>query len=50
MAGLGFDGPVRDSVKQTFARWDGKGVPPGLGGEDILITSRLVNLADVVEM
>jgi hypothetical protein len=45
MAGLELPQPVRDSVQQTYARWDGNGVPPGLGGEDILITSRLVNLA-----
>jgi HD-GYP domain-containing protein (c-di-GMP phosphodiesterase class II) len=50
MAGLGLPQPVRDSVQQTYARWDGNGLPPGLGGENILITSRLVNLADVVEI
>jgi HD-GYP domain-containing protein (c-di-GMP phosphodiesterase class II)/DNA-binding CsgD family transcriptional regulator len=50
MLRLGLAQAVRDSVGQTFARWDGKGVPRGLGGEDILIPSRLVNLADVVEM
>ena len=41
---------VRDSVEQTFERWDGKGVPEGAKGEAILLTSRLVNLADVVEV
>ncbi len=50
MLRLGLAQGVRDSVGQTFARWDGKGLPRGLGGEDILIPSRLVNLADVVEM
>jgi HD-GYP domain-containing protein (c-di-GMP phosphodiesterase class II) len=41
---------VRDSVEQTFERWDGKGVPKGAKGEEILVTSRLVALADVVEV
>src|SRR5438876_8469366 len=41
---------VRDSVEQTFERWDGKGVPKGARGEQILLTSRLVALADVVEV
>ncbi|MFD4182758.1 HD domain-containing phosphohydrolase [Rhodococcus sp. NPDC058514] len=47
---LGLGAPVRDSVAQTFERWDGKGVPNGAKGADILTTSQLVNLADVVEV
>jgi HD-GYP domain-containing protein (c-di-GMP phosphodiesterase class II) len=47
---LGLDAPVRNSVEQTFERWDGKGVPNGVHGDDILLTSQLVNLADVVEV
>lgn len=47
---LGLDAPVRDSVEQTFERWDGHGVPHGAKGADILVTSQLVNLADVVEV
>jgi HD-GYP domain-containing protein (c-di-GMP phosphodiesterase class II) len=46
--GLGQD--VRDSLAQTFARWDGKGVPEGIKGEEILVTARLVNAADVLEV
>ncbi|HEY2552982.1 MAG TPA: HD domain-containing phosphohydrolase [Streptosporangiaceae bacterium] len=49
-ARLGLDQRVRDSVEQTFERWDGKGVPKGAQGEQILLTSRLVALADVVEV
>jgi DNA-binding MarR family transcriptional regulator len=49
-ARLGLPQRVRDSVAQTFERWDGKGVPKGVQGEEILITSRLVTLADVVEV
>jgi HD-GYP domain-containing protein (c-di-GMP phosphodiesterase class II) len=49
-ARLGLAQRVRDSVQQTFERWDGKGVPKGARGEEILLTSRLVTLADVVEV
>jgi HD-GYP domain-containing protein (c-di-GMP phosphodiesterase class II) len=49
-ARLGLPQQVRDSVEQTFERWDGKGVPKGVRGEEILVTSRLVTLADVVEV
>jgi HD-GYP domain-containing protein (c-di-GMP phosphodiesterase class II) len=45
---LGLGQPVRDSVAQTFERWDGKGDPAGTRGEELLISTRLVNLADVV--
>ena len=46
---LGFDDDVRTSIRQTFERWDGKG-PGGARGDEALLTSRLVNLADVVEV
>jgi len=48
-ARLGLAQRVRDSIEQTFERWDGKGVPNGARGEEILLASRLVALADVVE-
>jgi HD-GYP domain-containing protein (c-di-GMP phosphodiesterase class II) len=50
MAQLGLDRRVRETVEQSFERWDGRGVPRGLKGEEILVTGRLVNLADVVEV
>src|SRR5206468_2457775 len=46
-ARLGLGSEVRASLKQSFERWDGKG-PGGEAGEEILLTSRLINLADVV--
>ena len=49
-ARLGLGQRVRDCVEQTFERWDGKGVPKGARGSEILLTSRLVALADVVEV
>jgi Mo-co oxidoreductase dimerisation domain/HD domain len=46
---LGLGDGVRRSLVQTFERWDGKGVPAGAKAGEILITARIVNLADVVE-
>jgi HD-GYP domain-containing protein (c-di-GMP phosphodiesterase class II)/DNA-binding CsgD family transcriptional regulator len=50
MVSLGLDQPTRDTVEQSFERWDGRGSPKGLEGDEILVTGRLVNLADVVEV
>jgi HD-GYP domain-containing protein (c-di-GMP phosphodiesterase class II) len=47
---LGFGADVRASLKQSFERWDGKHTPLGLKGEEILLTSRLIHLANVVEV
>lgn len=47
---LGLGASVRASIEQTFERWDGEGVPKGIKGAQILATSQLVNLADVVEV
>ena len=47
--GLGLGEHVRTSLKESSERWDGKGAY-GLRGEQIGIGSRLVNLADVVEV
>jgi HD-GYP domain-containing protein (c-di-GMP phosphodiesterase class II) len=47
---LGLSDAVRASVAQTFERWDGKGEPDGIKGEDVLPSARLVHLADVVEV
>ena len=49
-ARLGLSEQVRESVYQTFERWDGKGVPAEASGDEILLPARLVNLADVVEV
>ena len=45
--GLGED--VRESLRQTYERWDGKSAY-GMKGEEIALSSRLINLADVVEV
>src|SRR5262249_27030650 len=45
--GLGED--VREALRQSYERWDGKG-PYGLKGADVVMSSRLINLGDVVEV
>lgn len=37
-------------LHQVFARWDGKGVPGDIGGEEISLPMRLFHLADTVEV
>jgi len=40
---------ARDIAKTHHERWDGKGYPNGLAGEDIPIYGRIVGLADVFD-
>jgi HD-GYP domain-containing protein (c-di-GMP phosphodiesterase class II) len=40
---------VRQSLRETYERWDGKGAY-GMRGEETAPASRLINLADVVEV
>ncbi len=46
--GLGPD--VCEPLKQMFARWDGKGVPLGVRGDEIAMSIRLFHVADIVEV
>jgi anti-anti-sigma factor len=43
---LGFDEECVKTVSQHHERWDGKGYPLGLAGEEIYIGARLVAIAD----
>jgi HD-GYP domain-containing protein (c-di-GMP phosphodiesterase class II) len=49
-ARLGMSEPVCAGLTQIFARWDGKGLPSGLAGDDIARPVRMWQLADVVEV
>jgi len=46
---LGLSDDIRESLRQTYERWDGKGACE-LRGDEIALASRLINLADVVEV
>ena len=41
-----FDGPVVETLRQLQENWDGSGAPRGLAGEEILLTARIVSVAN----
>jgi HD-GYP domain-containing protein (c-di-GMP phosphodiesterase class II) len=47
---LGLDADVGRALAQAFERWDGKGVPAGLAGEQIDPVMRVVQIADDAEV
>jgi len=49
LKGIEFAWPIAQTVLQHHERMDGSGYPHGLGGNEILIESRIVGAADVVE-
>ncbi|MBV1758788.1 MAG: HD domain-containing protein [Dethiosulfatibacter sp.] len=42
-------GPLADMVLSHHKRWDGKGYPSGLTGEEIPLESRIIALADAFD-
>ena len=47
---FGLDAAVTEALPNTFARWDGKGIPRGVGGSDIPMPVQLMQLADMSEV
>jgi HD-GYP domain-containing protein (c-di-GMP phosphodiesterase class II) len=47
---FGLAGDVCGPLEQVFTRWDARGVPGGVGGDEIALPVRLFHLADVVEV
>jgi HD-GYP domain-containing protein (c-di-GMP phosphodiesterase class II) len=47
---LGLGSAVSDPLQEAYERWDGKGAPKRLAGEQISLAARIVRLADVVEI
>jgi HD-GYP domain-containing protein (c-di-GMP phosphodiesterase class II) len=47
---LGLGPEVCDILPQAFERWDGKGLPAGLRGEQLAVEMRIVHLADIAEV
>ena len=47
---LGLGDDVCEPLRQWFTRWDGSGVPDGVGGDDVARSVRLFHLADCVEV
>ena len=46
IARVEFEGPVADALRQVHERWDGKGRPSGSSGEAILMSARIVAVAN----
>lgn len=46
---LGFAVSIRESVRQTYERWDGRGMPYGLKGEELTLATRVTQLVQDVE-
>src|SRR5262245_14044785 len=47
---LGLDDAVLDSVGAAYERWDGRGWPGAVGGEDIPVPARIAQLAEFAEV
>ncbi len=47
---LGLSPAVRAGVEQTYARWDGKGWPVGLSGEEVAMPARIAHVAEACEV
>ena len=47
---IGLPARVGESLANTFARWDGKGAPRGVGTEAVQVPVRLMQLADMSEV
>ena len=47
---LGLDGSVSDALAHAFERWDGKGQPAGLAGEEVPVAVRVVAAARDAEL
>jgi HD-GYP domain-containing protein (c-di-GMP phosphodiesterase class II) len=41
---------VRAGIEHSYARWDGKGVPGGLHGDELSLASRISHVADASEV
>jgi ribonuclease P protein subunit RPR2 len=47
--GIDFLGEARQVVRSHHERWDGKGYPDGLKGEEIPLSARVFAVADVLD-
>jgi HD-GYP domain-containing protein (c-di-GMP phosphodiesterase class II)/DNA-binding CsgD family transcriptional regulator len=47
---VGLDPRILGALGQTFARWDGKGLPRGLGGDQIGLAMQIAQMADGIEV
>ncbi len=48
--GLGLHPDVRAGIEQSYARWDGRGVPRELSGEGVSLAARISQIAEAAEV
>jgi len=48
LQGIEFDGPVVLTLRQAQAHWDGSGQPAGLSGDNIVVTARVIAVANAL--
>jgi putative nucleotidyltransferase with HDIG domain len=46
---IGFSATIISAIYQHHERYDGKGYPRGLSGEEITLTARVLNVADTID-
>ena len=47
---LGLGSDARAGVEQAYARWDGRGVPDSIAGEDLSLAARIAHVAEACEV
>ena len=47
---IGLEPSVRAGIEQSYARWDGQGVPQGLSGEELSLAARIAHVAEACEV
>ncbi len=47
---VGLGPSVVTALEQAYTQWDGKGIPSGVGGEDIALSTRICTIADLMEV
>jgi HD-GYP domain-containing protein (c-di-GMP phosphodiesterase class II) len=47
---LGLNESVQSGVEQSYARWDGRGVPGGVGGKALALSARISHVANTCEV
>ncbi|MEA2901674.1 MAG: hypothetical protein QOH36_1561 [Actinomycetota bacterium] len=47
---LGLSADVRAGIEQSYARWDGKGVPGDLSGDALALSARVSHIAEACEV
>jgi len=47
---IGLKPSVRAGIEQSYARWDGEGVPHGLGTEELSLSARIAHVAEACEV